>query len=1542
MGVGLVAGSYLALAKVIPLVFGANDTTYTWTLEENNPSATYTFDSNLVTVDENGAHPTGGVGGGANKFTNPSFDSNNSSWSSEVIIPTGWIKVPGNAATYGTSDFLVMQYEAKYDCTGDGVGDLAATCNAAAPTGAGLDWVDIDQNTSKIVSTPEGAPIVNITQLEAATACPYGSRLIRNNEWMTLVRNIELVSSNWANGVIGSMVPSGGGLKKGNAGALDSAGYNGADPEQGTGRDSKASFVLSNQSVIWDISGNAAEWVRTDAAGTLISKQDNPETTTNGVDVVTDTNFGWTGFVTTGTGSRYSFNDGTEPPLGYNAMRPTQANYGPNHGTGNLLNFSNSTDDVKQYAMVRGGHWSTTTKTGAFALYMDNTATSRSGYISYRCVYEPTVVHTWTDNGRATGADTYQVSAFSDLKVYQSVNVGDTNSYNFSAWVYNEGAPLEPVDESVVSLYYNGAAIATTYTLDAESGWWKLSATITGANASRDYGVIIKANHTLRVDDFLLYKSGTYSIYTTSAYSNEGVSSWDSFCEGTFTGDVCTSDATYSGDSIIKYQICTDDGASCESGNGWKYWNETAWTSATDTTTTVNTAASITTAAMRALPIDTGKISVKAIFVFGASGVPLLPNISIGLTTDTDEPDVNASDIVMKRTSSSSVSLNAEQWTNKDNPYFTWDVGHDVGGSGLKGYCLYLGHDSSAVPNQEGVAPGIPNGTFLGTSPVPTDDTECAFIVGTNEINFSTDNLSYRGASWLETNASNNPYYLKVWAIDNAGNIRTSDPATFTFNFDDSLPTNVAYISPASGSFSNVIDMSFSWPTSGDVSSSDDNSTVLGWQYQINSTDSDKWKGTATHEELGIRYIPANQSNYHLTVEQDAYEYDNEGNPTTQIIKSGNNVVYFRTVDAAGNYSSDSTVRTGNLQFGGAAPYFGGTDHVTVNPTTTDTNSFALSWPEATPTSGQHVAHYYYMVRTTPPTSLETLQNNEATYIDNGTSRTVTARALPNVNQGENTVYVVAVDDAENPNYSPSNVITGTFTLNSTNPDNVGNLVASDSSIKAQERWNVALTWTEPVYKGAGNLDYWVYRSTDGENFTHVGTTSGLSYVDNTPESTRYYYKVYTKDGTDASSTGSNAVVITPTGKWESAPELNEGPSVSNISTKKASVEWSTSRGADSKVQYGTKSGHYYSTEPSKSSQVTSHAIELGGLNPSTTYFYKVRWTDEDGNTGTSEEKIFTTKSAPSIKDVIEKNVGLGSALIQYTTKGASKVKIYYGKTTSFGGVKEVNTSDEESQYLTEISGLEDGTKYYYKINSFDNESNEYDGTILDFTTLPRPVISAVRIQQVANTAQSTILVSWKTNTGISSIIEYYPVGKPKEAMQVIDTELVKGEHKAVIRSLQAKKEYSLVVKGRDKAGNEAISDVQRFTTATDTREPKITNLFVEGSTSRQQKDTVQIIVSWSTDEPATSQVEYAEGTGAAYSYSTQVDENLTFNHIVLISDLEPSKVYHLRAISKDDAGNKTTSSDTVTITPKGQESALNLVIFNLQEVFGFIENFRD
>lgn len=904
-------------------------------------------------------------------------------------------------------------------------------------------------------------------------------------------------------------------------------------------------------------------------------------------------------------------------------------------------------------------------------------------------------------------------------------------------------------------------------------------------------------------------------------------------------------------------------------------------------------------------------------FNFGSPGVEV-----VGFFIDSTPPTTNASSILMTRSSSGTlVSVNG--WTNNSNPYFSWTAGADeVGGSGLLGYCLYLGADPNGDP---ATSKGL-----LGTSPVSTAGTTCQFIISGTSIDFAT--ASYKGSTWLLT--SSEPYYLNIKAIDNAGNIYSGASTQFQFRFDNTPPTNAAYISCASGSFSNVADMNFSWPTSSSVASSDENAGVLGWQYQINST-TGTWLGVTTSSELSLNYIPTPESSRTLTQDQDG----------TSIV-AGNNIVYFRAVDAAGNVSSDATIRTCNLSYGGAAPAFGQTDTVIVEPLTAVSNFFALSWPAATASFGHSVTHYYYMINTPPPSTLATLQGNPSTYIDNGNLTSVSAKSLPNVNKGANTVYVVAIDDASPPNYSPSNYISGTFTLNSTDPDNPANLVASDSSIKSQSQWNVTLTWTAPTYQGASNLTYLIYRSTDGTTFSQVGSTSGLSYVDNTPVSRLYYYKIYTKDGANALSSGTNAVSITPTGKWTTPPSLESGPTAGSITTKRATITWSTSRTSDSKVQYGTVSGSYNAVEPSNSSQVTSHSIQLTGLNPGTTYYYRAKWTDEDGNTGTSEEKSFTTASAPTVKDVSAKNIGLYSAIIQYTVKDASKVKIYYGTTTSFGGVKEVATSTTETTYTTELSGLLDGTKYYYKINTFDSENDEYEGTILDFTTLPRPKISNVRIQQVKGTAQSTILVTWITNTEVSSIVTYYPSDNPEAARDEVNVALTKGEHRMIIRGLLPQTDYILVVKGRDKIGNEAISDTQRFTTATDTRPPQITDLRVEGAAipptaTTAQESTAQLIVSWNTDEPAASQVEFGEGTGTTYSSKTQEDSNLTYNHVVIISNLTPSKVYHLRAISKDKAGNVGHSIDTVTITPKATENALNLVITNLQEAFGFIGGMR-
>ena len=151
-----------------------------------------------------------------------------------------------------------------------------------------------------------------------------------------------------------------------------------------------------------------------------------------------------------------------------------------------------------------------------------------------------------------------------------------------------------------------------------------------------------------------------------------------------------------------------------------------------------------------------------------------------------------------------------------------------------------------------------------------------------------------------------------------------------------------------------------------------------------------------------------------------------------------------------------------------------------------------------------------------------------------------------------------------------------------------------------------------------------------------------------------------------------------------------------------------------------------------------------------------------------------------------------------------------------------------------------------------------------------------------------------------------------------------------------------MVVKGVDKVGNQASSDVQTVTTQTDTRPPQVSALKVEGGVVPQtstagQESTAQLVISWNTDEPSTSQVEFGEGTGSTYAQKTQEDTNLTVNHLVVISNLTPSKVYHVRALSKDKAGNEGKSIDTVTITPKATKNALDLVLTNLGSVFGFL-----
>ncbi len=741
---------------------------------------------------------------------------------------------------------------------------------------------------------------------------------------------------------------------------------------------------------------------------------------------------------------------------------------------------------------------------------------------------------------------------------------------------------------------------------------------------------------------------------------------------------------------------------------------------------------------------------------------------------------------------------------------------------------------------------------------------------------------------------SGQTYYLRIATRDVAGN--TASPwSAFTYKLDTSGPSNPSALVVAPAGYTQTNDYTFNW-----TAGSDSGSGLAGYQYKTATPSGSlaDWSATTTSTSINLPGA--------------AYQMDS-------------NTFYLRSVDNAGNYSTPMTI---NYYFAGDGP--SEPQFLQATPATNTTNAFAFSWQAPSTFSGDAAdLTYCYTVNTLPNADSCTFTSPGATSLSASSFATQV---------GLNTFYLVAKNAADlGGAIAYSNYASVTFTANTSAPGIPLNIDAADISIKSTSNWRLTVSWAAPTDVGSGVSSYKIFRSTDDTTYTEIATTTGTAYVDTGLSQIDYYYKVKACDSVENCGAYTAAVTMLPTGKYVDAASLSSGPTVTDITTKKATISWVTDRESDSRVQYGTGAGDYFNEEPSNSDQVTDHEIELSNLSPGTTYYYRTKWTDEDGNIGVSGEKSFSTSPAPTVKDVVAKKVGLTSATLSLTVTGASKVRVLYGVTETFGGVTEQVTATTESSYDVELTELLDGTKYYYQINAYDSEDNVYEGTTLFFTTSPRPKISSVKVQQVKGTATSTVLLNWVTNTETSTIVTYYPVDNASLAQDKVDLKLVKN-HQIVLRDLLPQTDYVIIAKGRDKGGNEAVSDAQKVTTATDTRPPAISNVRVEPVVQGVGEEAVaQLVVSWDTDELSSSQVLYGEGSSGSLSNKTQKDDSLTFNHLVVVPNLQVSKVYHLKVVTVDKANNESQSIDQVVITPKATRSALNLVIANLSQAFGFL-----
>ena len=968
------------------------------------------------------------------------------------------------------------------------------------------------------------------------------------------------------------------------------------------------------------------------------------------------------------------------------------------------------------------------------------------------------------------------------------------------------------------------------------------------------------------------YLNSAQTIQLANSVYNNGIWHWDTL-----------SDTTTLNGGSINYRLSADGGTT------WLYWNGSAWVTSSNTSES-NTTTDITNN-FDTFPVTFSGLKWQAVLLGDGNQQVTLDGVSAQATSDNLDPSSNPSAInALKANGGSALSEN--DWTNGSSPYFTWTGGSD-GQSGIKGYCVYLGTDGSADPT---TTKGL-----LGSSPIETGG-NCQFIISGNSLDLGTPGYV---ATPLTTSNSN--YYLNIRSIDIAGNVSPSSEQ-FSFRFDNTPPSNPGFITAPSG-FVNTKDINMTWNTSGGSAPSDSNSGLSGLQYRIG--DSGVWYGD-NHTGLGNSSdILANDGSY---TTHNPIDYNN--------LIEGINTVYFRTWDQAGNVTTNYTTATLKINTNGAPSE---PVNLVPIPGTNTVNSFGFNWDSPSTYIGNvNQITYCYTVNVLP--SLAT-----CSYTAPGsTELTIGAYATQ---PGTNTIYVVARDESNNINYS--NYASTNFIANTTSPGIPLNTDLVDVSVKATSNWRLAITWTEPTSVGSGVANYRIFRSTNGVNFSQIGSSSSTTYIDAGLTQQNYYYRVSACDNTNNCGAVGTVVSGYPTGKFTSPATIVSQPTVSGVTTKKAKISWSTDRNSDSKIAIGTKSGTYSTSEIGNSSQVSAHEIALDNLSPGTTYYFVTKWTDEDGNTGTSSEKTFITAPAPSVKEATVNNITLGSATVEFTTKGAKKANVYYGPNESFGGLATVNTSSDESRYQVDLDNLSDGTKYYYMVSTFDDEGAEYLGNVLSFTTPPRPRISNLRFQPVTGEPTSTQKISWDTNVASTSQVIYGVQNGPTAEVQ---NSTMSTSHEVVIKNLKDNSQYTLRAFSRDSAGNVATSDQQSFKTSLDTRPPKVSDIVVEtairgtGSEARGQ-----IVVTWRTDELSTSQVAYAEGSGATvFNSRTAEDTRLTTEHLVIISDLPTSQVFSIKPVSQDSASNEGEGNSETAIIGRASDNVLTIVFNTLKSIFGF------
>jgi hypothetical protein len=504
----------------------------------------------------------------------------------------------------------------------------------------------------------------------------------------------------------------------------------------------------------------------------------------------------------------------------------------------------------------------------------------------------------------------------------------------------------------------------------------------------------------------------------------------------------------------------------------------------------------------------------------------------------------------------------------------------------------------------------------------------------------------------------------------------------------------------------------------------------------------------------------------------------------------------------------------------------------------------------------------------------------------------------------------------------PPTIITDTKAVISFNTD--------QAALCFIESGTSSANYTNDIFKEDG------YDAQTDFNTYHAISMNGLIF------STKYYYKITCNDNLDNVVSSDEYSFTTSETLYtaEGAGALNDttAPSISGVGSgtltgESATIEWNTNEEANSLIRYGitTDYGDMAGNDLVNidvDNYVTSHSVIIHNLIPATKYYYVVISADASGNVAVSSENTFSTSSPSNISSIKVVSTALGKATITWSTSKDITSIVEYGLTTSYGEIKQSNTLTKV--HSIELSSLNSSVTYHFRVKGKDADNNFYSSADYTFEPKSPPTLSNKRVEDIT---EHSAIVKFSTNVPTSALVTYTDPKDPKNSGSQGMPNLT-STHEVELKNLPSGVTFATKIKVTDEQGNSTEEDGTNFTVGKDETAPKIDQVRTDSALA--QNDKVQTIVSWITEEPATTSFIYKEGRNGQEK-ETKISDSLSTNHVAVITILKPGTVYYFKVKSVDQSENIAISTDYALLTPRRKENIIQIIVNNFQDIFGWM-----